>query len=195
MVQQLSTHKQGEAIATTVTNKPDPENLTLEQQVERDEAENKKELARQLKIEQDKRIATQSNVSTEQEGVQNVGADFFDNMFREYYKCQVPGYDALFSDERFPMREGRPMVVSRCYHYKVDGKYLLFDIFEPEEIALEEIIKAKAVFNKLGFLYTWVFTGEKIDLIEVFENRLKAETPKVFLPRQKQTNVEFLKTT
>ncbi len=187
-----------DAIEIRTNPTPGTKVLTLEEQLAANKAQADKEAAQNkhlAEVEKERKLRAQENVQdANKSNVHMVGMDFFTRLFAEYYGCEFPGYDSLFSDERFPKKDGGPISVSRCYHYKVDGKkFLLFDIFDEDEIKEEEILANKAVFNSLGFLYTWVFKGEKVNLKQIFGDRLNAEVKKLIQKPMKQTNVEYAK--
>lgn len=170
--------------------------LTLEEQLAANKAEADKEAAHNkhlAEVEKERKLKAQDNVQeSDESNVHMTGMDYFTRLFAEYYGCEFPGFDSLFSDDRFPKKDGGPISVSRCYHYKVEGKkFLLFDIFDEGELTDEEILSNKSVFNGLGFLYTWVFKGEKVTLKQIFEERLNAEVKKYIPKPLKQTNVDF----
>jgi hypothetical protein len=180
--------KMGDASEVVVKKGDSGEVLTIERQLEKEKQE--RDSNRQTNV-----------IENPDSNVVFLGGDFFDNMFSEYYQVQNPGYDALFSDERFPKFREQTVVVSRCYHYPVpmgtdpncERKYLLFDIFEPVADGgptETEIYYIKSHLNALGFLYTWVLKGEAVDIKTVFEKRLNMKTGPVKIKKLVQTNVE-----
>lgn len=177
------------AVEVSVTQKPGKRKLTLEEQAKEDA---------------DKVLKTKRKTNQSQDNVQKADEtntvlignnDFFDKMFSDYFQCVRPGFDALYSDERFPMVNGTPMVVSRCYHFPVKGKYVLFDILDKDEYTEEQIIENKAVLNALGFHYTWIFKNEEVSIADVFEKRMNAEVPKKRIKALRQENVVFAEPT
>lgn len=191
-----------DAIEIRTNPTPGTKVLTLEEQLAANKAQADKEAARNkhlAEVEKENSLKAQDNVQdVDESNVHTTGKDFFTRLFSEYYGCEFPGFDSLFTDERFPKKDGGPIAVSRCYHYKVEGKkYLLFDILDREEgeesqaAQDKEILENKSVFNGLGFLYTWVFKGEKVNLKQIFEERLNAEVKKYIPKPMKQTNVDF----
>lgn len=189
-----------DAIDIQTTPTPGTKVLTLEEQLAANKSQAEEEAKRSkylAEVEKERKLKAQDNVQEgDESNVHMTGMDFFTRLFAEYYGCEFPGFDSLFSDDRFPKKDGGPISVSRCYHYKVEGKrFLLFDIFDEGEITNEEILANKSVFNGLGFLYTWVFKGEKVNLKQIFEERLNTEVKK-YIPRPvKQTNADYNKTT
>ena len=182
---------EGQTRAIEIESKPRGEasTQTLEQQVEAGIQDEKKA---KLKIAQ-----KQDNVETvDDSNVVLIGnKDMFDDLFCEYYQVKRVGFDALFTDERFPRKDGKTVVVSRCYHYPIKGKYLLFDILEKDEMTMQEILENKAVFNALGFLYTWVVKEEEgISLADIFEKRLNMEVAKIKVRPLRQNNVDYIET-
>ena len=162
----MGQENQGSAL---VENKPKPTDPVAKVQAE---------LKKEARDEQ----RAQSNVS-------KLGGDFFDNLVATFYEKIQPGYDPLFTDDRFPLRDGKPWIVSRHYFFND----LLLDIFEPNELPIGDILEAKAVINAIGFKYTWIFKGETgFTPKTIFEDRLNSHIDEktIIKPRKLvQTNV------
>jgi len=118
-----------------------------------------------------------------------LGIDFFDQLVAKYFQLDFPGYDAMWSDDRIPLRNGEQVFISRHYFYK----NILMDILEKDEISEEEILQLKVNVETLGYLYTWVFKEEKVNLKVIFEERMNAKSDfKPNLIELKQQGIESL---
>ena len=137
------------------------------------------------KAAEEKRMQSrQGNVSSG--GV--IGVDWLDRLVETFFNVKAPGFDALFTDARFPKRNGYPFVASRCYFFN----NMIIDILDKDEVESEKLLEDKAVLSLLGFKYTWIIKGEDVDLKTIFKDRMEmvSTTNNVIKPISvKQTNV------
>ena len=120
-----------------------------------------------------------------------LGVDEYDRWVKEYFELDAaPGYTPNFSREDFPNLGAGPIMASRCYFNKVDGKHVILDIFTENEHPQSEINLMQATIRARGFHYTWTIQGEETTLEEIFKVRMMAKNgTKAQTVTNRQTNV------